>query len=275
MRMTWFNGALAENAIAIDPQDRGLLLGDGVFETLLVLDGQPQWLKRHLARMRAAASELGIPFDHEAVMAGVAAVLGSRHNVPKVLRITLTRGKVPGGFSAECVHPNLLIMTDAFDAALMYQPVTLATTRIRRNERAPSSRLKALSYIDDIMAAREVSGHADDALMLNTSGRVACSTIANVFIVKGKEMRTPAVNEGILPGIIRGRVLETAALLGYAAREVTLEMDDVLAADAVFLTNSLRLMRPVTQLDGKAFGNTGLADLIEAMKPHLLEGLDT
>jgi branched-chain amino acid aminotransferase len=275
MRVTWFNGRLVEGEIALDPQDRGLLLGDGVFETISVLHGKAQWLDLHLARMQSAASELGIPFDHDAIVTGMSAVLHTKDAIPRTLRITLTRGRATGGFSADGAEPGLLILADRFDLSLMHQPVTLATAGIRRNESAPSSRLKTLSYIDGIMAAREVKGRADDALMLNTSGRIACSTIANIFILSGGELRTPAPGEGILAGIMRGRVLETAARIGYVAREMQLMPEDLLSADAVFLTNSVRIIRPVTHLDGQALRSKGLAELMDAMKPHLLEGSDT
>jgi branched-chain amino acid aminotransferase len=273
MRVTWFNGALAENRIAIDPQDRGLTLGDGVFETLLVLHGKPQWLDLHLARMARAAAELGLPFDRETVMAGISAILRGKDATPKMLRITLTRGRA-SSFGADGERPGLLIFADRFDPALMHRPLTLATAQIRRNEHAPSSRLKTLSYIDSILAAREVKGQADDALMLNTAGRVACSTIANVFVLKGRTLLTPSEGEGILPGIMRGLVLQAAGALGYDARECPLERQEFSSADAAFLTNCLRIVRPITHLDGQVFGNIGLTELVEAMKPQLLEGTD-
>jgi branched-chain amino acid aminotransferase len=272
MRVTWFNGTLVDGPIALDPQDRGLLLGDGLFETVLVLNGKPQWLALHLDRMKSAAAELGIACDERAVMAGIAAVLRSRDVAPKALRITLSRGTATGGLGADSLRPGLLVTADRFDHALMFQPLTLATSQIRRNESAPSSRLKTLSYVDAIMAAREVKGRADDALMLNAAGRIACCTIANVFTLRGGELRTPALGEGVLPGIMRAKVIHAAAALGYEALECPLEVDELSAADAMFLTNSLRIIRPVTHLDGQALNNKGLADLIEAMKPHLLEG---
>ncbi len=274
MRVTWFNGALAAGPIALDPQDRGLLLGDGIFETVLALGGKAQWLERHLARMQAAALELRLPFDRELILSGVSAVMKQAGAAPASLRITLTRGQAAAALAADCIAPSLLIVATALEAGLMHQPMTLMTSTIRRNEHSPSSRMKALSYIDSIIAAREAKLHADDALMLNSAGRVACSTIANVFFLKGKELLTPEIDEGILPGIMRGRVLEIAGRMGYDIRETQLSSEEARSADAMFLTNSLRLIRPVTHLDGNAFRNPGLAELIDAMKPHLLEGSD-
>jgi branched-chain amino acid aminotransferase len=275
MRVTWFNGALIEGPIAVDPQDRGLLLGDGIFETILVLNGQPQWLQQHLSRMAISAAKLGIPFSRDDVMEGISSVLGTCDLAPKSLRVTLTRGKALGGFSVDGDAPSLLVTVDRFDPALMHEPLTFMTSSVRRNEHSPSSRMKTLSYVDGIMAAREAKGRADDALMLNVAGRVACGTIGNVFAVKGRLLLTPAINEGVLPGIIRARLLECAAGLGYDGQEAKLTLDDLHGADAVFLTNSLRLIRPVKQLDGLRLGNGGADAFIEAMKPHVIEGAET
>jgi branched-chain amino acid aminotransferase len=272
MPVTWFNGAIVEGPIALDPRDRGLLLGDGVFETLLVTGGKAQWLDRHLARMGAAAAELGIAFGGGEI--GKAATdLARKANDNSVLRITLTRGLAERGLGSDGQSPSLLMSLDGFDQALMFQAASLMTSKIRRNESAPSSRLKTLSYIDGVMAAREVRGHADDALMLNTAGKAASATVANIFLMKGKTLATPSLDQGILPGIMRGLVLETAAKLGYAVVEGAIEPEALVAADAVFLTNSLRVIRPVTSLDGRTLSQNGLEDFIAEMKPNLMEGM--
>ncbi len=170
----------------------------------------------------------------------------------EVLRVTLTRGVVSGRtLSSSGANPSLVITLTPFEAPKGPQTITLATSAIRRNELAPSSRLKTLSYIDSIMAAREVAGKADDALMLNTTGRVASTTIGNLFVLKDKHLLTPALNQGILAGITRAKLLHHARSLGLEAHEAMLTLDDLHAADAVFRTNSLRLVTQVTMLDGK------------------------
>src|SRR6185369_16349941 len=115
----------------------------------------------------------------------------------------------------------------------------------------PASRLKTLSYIDCILAAREAArAGVDDALVLNTAGRIACSTIANVFVITGTSLLTPPISEGALPGIIRGRVLALAKAAELAADERPMSIAELMSADAVFLTNSIRLVRPVAAIEG-------------------------
>ena len=264
MSIVWFNGVIVEGPLAVDAADRGLTLGDGIFETLAVNGSHVVWLDEHMARMAEAARELGIVFDETKVRTGVAAVLQSQRFASASLRVTLTRGVVePRSLNGDGVSPNLMITLSQFDASFV-QSITLATSSIRRNETAPTSRLKTLSYIDNIVAAREVAGRADDALMLNTKGYVACTTIGNLFLLKNGQLLTPRADQGILCGIARAKLLPQA-------HEVILSVADVFAADAVFRTNSLRLVTPVTKLDDKPLGMCSLDDIkrliLERTKP--------
>ena len=102
----------------------------------------------------------------------------------------------------------------------MFQPVTLATSTIRRNPHSVASRLKTISYIDNIAAAREAASRGmEDALMLNTEGAVACSTIANIFLLKDGVLATPARDQGILTGVMRQALIAAAGHLDIATEE--------------------------------------------------------
>jgi branched-chain amino acid aminotransferase len=244
MSIIWFNGELVENQINIDPVDRGLTLGDGLFETILVHGKKVIWLNEHVQRMKLAARELGIGFDSALLHSGVAAVLENISFAKSVLRITLTRGVVnPRALTGLGASPNLLITLSEFSGATP-SSITLATSSIRRNETSPSCRMKTLSYIDNVAAAREVTARADDALMLNTAGHVACTTIGNLFLLKGDELITPRGDQGILAGITRSKLL-------IRAREAIVTTEDLFTADAVFRTNSLRLVTQVSKVDDK------------------------
>lgn len=254
MNILWFNGALVDGPLALDAADRGLTLGDGFFETIAVNGPRVIWLEEHLTRMAAAATELGIGFDLAKIRTGIAAVL--RHNdfPSAALRVTLTRGVVqPRSLTGDGANPNLMVSLSQFDGS-KDKSITLATSTIRRNETAPSSRLKTLSYIDNIVAAREVASRADDALMLNTKGNVACTTIGNLFLIKNDQLITPRADQGILCGIARAKLLPEA-------HEAIVSLNDIFAADAVFRTNSLRLVTPVTKLDDKPLGRRSLDDI--------------
>ncbi len=263
MSVLWFNGAFVEGALPIDAYDRGFLLGDGIFETVSVINHKPLWLDDHVQRMARAATELGLPFNAEGLFAGLTEVLKKSAAQSEVLRITLSRGKAARGLAGDGASPSLLITLDEFAAKNLFRPCSLKVSQVRRNEFAPSSRLKTLSYIDGIMAAREVAADADDALMLNTSGHVASSTVANVFALHGDALITPSLDQGVLPGITRHILLDKK--LGFKPVERAVPLEDLVRADAVFLCNSLRFIRPVTTLNDEPLGKGSLERLIEGL----------
>jgi branched-chain amino acid aminotransferase len=266
MSRTWFNGTLVEGPLAVERGERGLLLGDGLFETILVLNRTPLWGNMHFLRLEAAAHELGIAFDRDGLDDAVEDLLTDAPPGHHVLRVTLTRGSAARGLAADGASPSLLLSLDRFDPALMFRPVTLARTAIRRSPASIAARHKTLSYIDNIAAAREAAARgAEDALMLNTKGRVACTSIANIFLLKDHTLVTPARDEGVLNGIMRQALIHAAPRLGLAVEERAVKPAELKAADAVFLTNSLRFIRPVTALNHKPLAMRDLSRLIQAL----------
>jgi branched-chain amino acid aminotransferase len=253
MSIVWSNGRFVES-LNLDPAERGLMLGDGIFETLAVRDGKAIWLEAHLARMENAAHELGLSFNASDIRFAITATLKRSAQPSEVLRVTLTRGPTARGLAVDGTKPTLVLSLNPFDRSKLPASVRLATSAIRRNAAAPSSQFKTLSYIDAIAAAREVSDRADDALMLNTEENVASTTIANIFLLKGNSLITPAEDQAILPGIARNKLITGAPELGLDVESRLVKIDELLAAEAVFVTNSLRLATTVSSIDGTACG---------------------
>lgn len=238
--MPWLNGELlAPEAARIDPADRGFTLGDGLFETIRVLDGAAVWLDRHLARLAAGRAVLGIPprFDDATLVEACAAVITAERIESGALRLTVSRGASPRGvLPPASPAPTVLI---AGHAGLPLQtPVALVVARgTCRNQASPLSRIKSLNYLDAVLARREAAERgADDAVMLNTAGRVAETTIANLFARIGGVWATPPAAEGALPGIMRAEVLTR---LGAVERPLSVE--DLRRTEALLLTNALSI----------------------------------
>ena len=265
MSSVWFNGQFVGGTLPLDAHDRGFLLGDGFFETVAVMNHKPLWLDEHMQRMAKAAAELGIPFHAEDVFAGAGEILAKSQSQLEVLRITLSRGAAGRGLAGNGTSPSLLIMLDDFATGNLFQPCHLKVSKIRRNEWAPSSRMKTLSYIDGIAAAREVAADADDALMLNTAGLVASATVANLFLLQGRELITPSLDQGVLPGITRRVLLDNALKFGFTPVERAVRLEELFRAEAVFLCNSLRFIRAVTALNGEPLGKGSLEDLKDGL----------
>ena len=250
---TWCNGQFVES-LSLDVNERGLMLGDGLFETLAVHQGKAIWLEEHLVRMGEAASELGIPFVKGEVNFAVSAILQKSAAPTEVLRVTLTRGPTARGLAAEATKPSLILSLNPFDKSKLPPTLRLATSAIRRNPSSPTSRMKTLNYIDNIMAARAASTSADDALMLNAAGNVSCSTVGNIFMLKGDMLTTPALDQGILPGIVRAKIIQGANQIGLRVIQSVIAPTALAQADAIFLTNSLRLATAVSIIDGAPCG---------------------
>jgi branched-chain amino acid aminotransferase len=246
----WINGSLRGQ---IDPFDRGLTLGDGVFDTAVAFRGVPFAGERHVERLVGHAVEIGIPLDHVAVRQGWDAVLGATDEEHVILRTTVTRG--PGGRSlwpGSDHAVTVMVSARPWHRQLLGQSRQLMTSTIARNPGSPSARLKTIGYLDNILAAREAAERgADDALLLTPAGDIACSTIANVFAIVGSALLTPPLSDGVLAGIMRGLVLESAREVSLQPDERSLTRADLLTAEGVFLTNSVRFLCPVVSLDGE------------------------
>lgn len=237
----------------VPADDRGLTLGVGLFETVLVQDGRLVWGGDHLARLARGCRSLGLPaptveaWTRAAVAAATAAAL-SRGRA--ALRVTWTGGSGARGLDAP-PNPAPRLLAAASPWSPPAAGVALATSVVRRNPTSPACRLKSLSYLDAVEARRAArAAGADEALMLGAEGELACAAAANLFWVEGDVLLTPALDLGVLDGIVRARVLAAAPRFGLAPREVRASPSALAASSGAFLTNSLAGAVPVSSLDG-------------------------
>ncbi|MGE5500530.1 MAG: aminotransferase class IV [Ignavibacteriales bacterium] len=249
----------------IPADDRGLTLGDGLFETILAREGRLVLLDEHLDRMARGCEALGLPpLDRQAarrVCEEAAATASARAAV----RLTLTAGSGGRGLDRPASsQPRLFASVAA--APKPEAPARLVTATVRRNEGSPASRLKTLSYLDNVLAREEArAAGADEALMLNNRGEVACAAAANIFWLKGGRLVTPALECGVLDGIMRARTIESARGIGLAVEESCAGRGEIDRAEAIFLTNSLIGLRPVEALDGKQMGSNAVTSRLAAL----------
>jgi branched-chain amino acid aminotransferase len=135
-------------------------------------------------------------------------------------------------------------------------------TGTRRNEYSALSRVKALPYLDNLLALSEARAHgADEALLLNTRGTVACATVANVFVIRHGRLETPPVSDGALPGTMRALVLSLATQAGLAPVETSLDVNDLAGAEEVLLTNSVSRAMEANTCNGLPLGGRAGATL--------------
>jgi branched-chain amino acid aminotransferase len=168
--------------------------------------------------------------------------------------LTLTRGPGPRGLSFPKNPAPVLYGAAAAMQTPLFPVLKLGTTSIRRNETSPASRIKALPYLDSVLALEQASARgADEVLFENTHSRVACLATANIFAIFGRQLVTPPLSDGALAGTTRAFVLSKAHGLHFDVAERSLPLEKFSRADAMFATSSLRLIAPCSQLDAIAY----------------------
>jgi len=239
------NGILQEaDAARIDPADRGLTLGDGLFETLQAKDGRVLRLEAHLDRLARGAEVIGLPLPDMDLEAALADTLAANGLSDGVLRLTLTRGVGPRGVLPPLAPQPTVLITAAPLPPPAPAACLIGASVTRRNELSPLAAIKSLNYLDNILARQEAARRgADDAVLLNTMERVAETSIANIFAVLDGRLITPPVSEGALPGVMR------AAVLALEGIERAFTLQELMQADEVFLTSALSI-RPVREVEG-------------------------
>lgn len=256
--MLWLDGTLHDNRLVpFDLADRGLLLGDGVFDTSLVVGRTMAWRDAHVARLAGACQALDFRLDKARLDAGIDAVLAQTEMGS--LRITVTRGPGPRGLAPpKDPKPTMLISVSPPRTEALFAPLGMAVTSVRRNETSPFCNIKTLNYLDAIEVSRAAHARGfDDALFLNARERVACGSVGNVLAFFGDQLVTPPVSDGIIPGITRAVILDNCPELGLEPVERSMTLADLERADAVVVTSSLRLVAPVSAIGRKQLGSSG------------------
>jgi branched-chain amino acid aminotransferase/4-amino-4-deoxychorismate lyase len=196
--------------------------------------------------MAAGCAALGLPAPSLSQLeAAVPALAGGRQAV----RFSWSAGV--GGRGLDRPGALAPALTVGVAPAPLPAPARLVTARaVRRNEHSPASNLKTLSYLDNVLARREaLDAGGDEAVMLNTQGRLACAAAANLFWVRDGRVFTPRLDCGVLPGLARARLMASVEVEEAAEGREALDR-----AEAVFITNSLVGVRPVRWLDGRELG---------------------
>ena len=277
---------MPERAGAVSALDRGLLLGDGLFETMRVLEGRILQWRRHWQRLDAGARTIGLalPWTADDLHEAVEQTLRANHLREATVRLTVTRGFSPTARGlpppAEA-RPTLVIRAAPFAPypEHLYQNGmrVIVSRRTRRNEHSPLSRVKSLCYLDNVIAREEAAAHgADEALLLNTQGNAACATTANVFLVRGGRLHTPAIAHGALPGTVRALLIAALAPRSSRAVDTTrLDEADLRQADEIFLTNALMGIMPVRAIDDRPVGGATPGPVTQALCAAYAEWLSS
>ncbi len=247
------NGELGgADELRISPLDHGLLVGDGVFETMRVYGGIPFAWTRHLDRLARSAAGLGLRVPEAGPLREQAdAVLRANDLAEARLRITITGGPAPLGSERADVAPTVIVAA----SAVTPWPPTAAVVTVPwpRNERGATAGLKTISYAENVRALAHAHEHgASEAIFPNTRDELCEATGSNVFVVHDGAVVTPPADSGCLLGVTRALVLEVAARIGIEVEETACPITALATADEAFLSSTTREVQAIASVDGTA-----------------------
>lgn len=257
-----FNGKLVDQHSPIIPaNNRGLRYGDGLFETMKIWNGEIRHWELHHRRLFNGLSKLGFncpKLFHPAYLLEEINKLASKNKVERKGRIRLNVFRGAGGlYDPENLHPQFTI--EASELPEQY-------TRLNENgliiDIFPEARkscdqfsaLKHNNFLPYTMAALYAKEQRlNDCLVLNQYGRIADSTIANIFCIKNGSLFTPSLEEGPVAGTMREFLMNQCRADGYKVIEQSLGEEELLTADEVFLSNAAYGIRWVGRFREKTY----------------------
>jgi branched-subunit amino acid aminotransferase/4-amino-4-deoxychorismate lyase len=240
---------------------------------MLAVEGRVVFLERHLARLRGGLGVLGWDLDVSAACDAMSELLERNGLSAGRARIRLAVSGGTGSLRAPDVGHDRQVWMAAAKAEDSPESVVVGVSRWKRNECSPLVGLKSASYAENLMILKEARDCGwDEAILFNHAGHLCEAATANVFLVKGVELKTPPLSSGCLPGVTRGVVLEAAEELGIPCAEMDLTRDDLEKADEIFLTSSTRGVVPVCRVGDRRLAIAPVAMLLRDQWSRIVVG---
>jgi aminodeoxychorismate lyase len=271
------NGRLVpETEAVVSAFDRGFLYGDGLFETLRLYRGRPFRWAQHLDRLKHGATVLNLPlpFDPTALRRLIDDLVSENRMPDAVLRIAVSRGVGPCGYSPKGAGPPTLVMS--LHPAPVLNPANPPRWRLMRSSfSVPAGNqlaaAKHASRLVHVLARAEAEAKGfDEALLLNSAGEVAEAASSNLFWIERGIVCTPPLSSGALDGVTRAVICELSAAQGLPTQQRSITPEELRAAEAVFLTQSVWEIVSVHSIDNHPVGPVAVVDRIRAAYRELV-----
>ena len=274
----YLNGTILDaDKAAVSVTDSSYLYGIGLFETMRAVNGRVFRLSDHLRRLNSSAEALSI-FNHytdEQIEDGIGQLMEANGVSDARIRLSLSNGPIASDGTAST---NLLMTAPAFTpypAEYYDKGVRVTLCNFRQSSKDPYAGHKTTCYGPRLMALKEAHEKlAAEALWFNTENALAEGSISNVFLVRDGVLYTPPVTTPVLPGIARKTVIEIAEEANIDCHEQLLRVDDLLAAEEVFLTNVVMEVLPVVAIEAHTVGGGKPGAVAKKIGEHFKQRLN-
>ncbi len=254
-----YNGKIiSADSLIIGANNRGLKYGDGLFETLRVIDGNIPFVNRHFKRLKNGMKVLSLKapkgFNLAFFKSEILKLTNKAH-----ARVRVTVFRQDGGLYLPSQNTlNYLIEAKPLnDSQFRFNQkgIHLGLAKSIQLPCNQLSTLKTINALPYILAAQERKKRKfDDILLLNQHGRIAEANSSNIFLWTGRTLKTPKLTEGVIGGVIRSVIIDKAKQVGIKVKEDKLRLQDLHKAKSVFLSNSIQGIRWVNQFENCKFG---------------------
>lgn len=257
MLKAFFDGNIIDDEQPIvSGNNPGLRFGDGIFETILVVNGKPILISEHLLRLQKGMNlldlHLPVPNLESAILSQISTLVNTNEVKYGRLRLTVFRREQFVNCNSN-VNAHLLIQINPLSGATEFNNKGLKLViydQVKKQQDALSA-IKHNSFLPfSLGMANAVKKEADDSIILNTEGRVCETCIANIWMVKNGVIKTPSLEEGPIAGIMRAFLLRHLKKRKIPVLETAIRLEELKAADEVFISNSIRIINWVGDMDG-------------------------
>jgi branched-chain amino acid aminotransferase len=273
--IVFLNGKFVpEDRAVVSVFDRGFLYGDALFEGLLVTRGRPFRWREHMERLQRGVNflKLTVPFSQDELLQAALRLI-KRNEMPEcILRLSITRGITARGYSPKNAVRPAVVMTLHPVPVINKMPrwrVITASFRLPAND--PLTSFKTANKLPQVLARAEAdAANAQEAILLNTNGRLAEGTTSNLFWIKHGAVCTPALPDGALPGVTRAAVMELCVKMNIKCKERKAGPLELRQADGAFLTMTSTGIVEIESLDGRKLKQSPLVRKLWAAYRNLL-----
>lgn len=273
------NGIIHHDGIKLEnPFDSGYTTGQGIFETILIFNGKPKFLKAHYDRILSSSKKMCLPSLPEFIVVEEwvndylselyrSNINENKSNLSFKGRMRINWVKNIDAYGNKNADMHIYAMEFSYPEEYYQKGIKVGISNEKIYSQMRFTGIKTLNYAENLLKKAEAASNGfKEMIVLNENGNVCEGITSNIFWIKDGKIFTPELESGALPGIIRSWVIDNSRILGYPVVEGTFVTEVVVSSDAIFFTNSLMGIMPVSGIIGipKAFSeNKILKELSE------------